>query len=83
MNITGIGEEQLKTLLRSNILKVTFTKLDKSIRVMVCTLMSELISTPLSISTARSGLPITVWDIEAQGWRSMKPENIISVEKLN
>ena len=62
---------------------VTFTKVDKTIREMFCTLKQEWLPTNTSYTEVPNGAgnrPITVWDIEAAAWRSIKPETIIKLE---
>jgi len=76
-------KESLIKWLQENTLRVTFTKTDGSKRVMLCTLRRDLLpkkdTTVESKSRARPESIISVWDLEAKGWRSFKFENVISV----
>ena len=83
LNIQVVGRQRLVDILKDKIVIINFIKKDGSPRAMNCTLIPELIDTTPSYSTPREYGPldiITVWDLEAQGWRSVKPETIISVE---
>lgn len=67
--------------LKTNIVQVKFTKVDGTERTMNCTLIEEYI-TPHEkktdrIKTNKDGL-VSVWDIDNNGWRSFKFENLIS-----
>jgi hypothetical protein len=60
-------------MLRKNIMSVTFTKVDGTERTMKCTLLPEYVPVPqghaMKESTAQN---ISVWDIDAAGWRSFR-----------
>lgn len=77
-----IEYNELRNLLRENVLRVVFTKLDGSEREMFCTLMPETIEGTFSPerqkkpSTNTRAIP--VFDTQIQGWRSIIVENIIS-----
>jgi hypothetical protein len=77
-----IEYNELRNLLRENVLRIVFTKLDGSEREMFCTLMPETIEGTFS-SDRQKNPPINtrtiaVFDTQIQGWRSMIVENIIS-----
>jgi hypothetical protein len=71
--------EQLRELLRTDIVIVTFTKKDGSTREMVCTTRADHIP-PVSGNSVPSDNLVTVWDCENAGWRSFKFDSIQSVE---
>ena len=74
-------EEELNTLLRENVLEVDFNKLDGDKRIMKCTKSFKIIpieNQPKSDKEPKKG-NITVWDINAKGWRSFRYERINSV----
>ena len=75
-------EEELNTLLRENVLEVDFNKLDGDKRIMKCTKSFKIIPTenqPKTDKETKKGT-ITVWDINAQGWRSFKYERVNAVK---
>ena len=74
-------EEELNTLLRENVVEVDFNKLDGDKRIMKCTKSFKIIpieNQPKSDREPKKG-NITVWDINAKGWRSFRYERINSV----
>lgn len=72
----------MKELLRSNIVEVTFTKVNGEKRVMQCTLIESYLPPPSGETqentekTSDTSMP--VWDIGANGWRSFRYDNVIS-----
>jgi len=70
--------------LREGVLTVTFKKVDGSMRVMKCTLapsyLPEDIRNQARILREDTGSNISVWDVEAGGWRSFRLDSITSVE---
>jgi len=72
-------------LLRHNIVEVTFTKVNGDERVMKCTLQPTYIPNAstrngeLVIERAASSNNVSVWDINANGWRSFRVVNVKSV----
>ncbi len=77
-------KESLVDTLRHNIVTVTFTKVDGTERVMKCTLMSEHIPNAPSTNGAivlkeSTANTLSVWDTEANGWRSFRVDNVKSI----
>lgn len=79
-------KEDLKVLLAQNVLVVDFTKLDGNKRVMTCTLREDMKPRAskddvLSQKKVRelSDAVVSVWDVNAKGWRSFRYERINSV----
>lgn len=81
-------KENLLDLLRNNLVTVTFTKVNGEERVMSCTLQSEHIpnatlsnnsSQVLRENSGRSDNNISVWDTQAQNWRSFRVGSVKSV----
>lgn len=71
-------------MLRSNIVTVTFTKVNGDERVMTCTLLSEHIpNAPITngevVVKQTTSNTVSVWDINANGWRSFRIENVKSI----
>lgn len=75
-------EEELSTLLRERVLKITFLKLDGDQRVMSCTKSWNLIPETKRPTSARESKPgtINVWDVNADGWRSFRYDRVQKVE---
>jgi hypothetical protein len=79
-------KEELKLLLSQNVVTVDFTKLDGDKRVMTCTLREDIKPTatktdPLSQKKVRevSDAVVSVWDVNAKGWRSFRYDRINAV----
>ena len=77
----------LKNLLEQNVLTVDFTKLDGDRRVMTCTLREDMKpratkTDAMSQKAVRevSDAVVSVWDVNAQGWRSFRYDRINSVD---
>lgn len=82
----SFSKDELKQLLIHNTVKVTFTKKDGTDRTMTCTLQ-EGIAIPHEKTTDRVKQPkddlLPVWDIEANGWRTITVPNIKMIESYN
>lgn len=71
-------------LLQEHVCEVTFTKKNGEQRTMICTLMPEFLpiyetEEGLSTTASKDGI-YTVWDLEADAWRSFKADSIISFD---
>ena len=79
----SISKQWLANILRENVATVTFTKKDGSERVMKCTL-KEGVAVPHEKTTDRVKEPkdeiLPVWDVEANGWRSITVPNLLTIE---
>lgn len=86
--LKGIPTQQdLKNLLAQNVLVVDFTKLNGDRRVMTCTLREDMKpratkTDPMSQRAVRetSDAVVSVWDVNAKGWRSFRYDRITSVD---
>ena len=79
-------EEILKSL-REGVCEVTFTKVNGERRVMPCTLREDLLpastkETTFRVLKDRETDVISVWCTDANGWRSFKLGNFISIKSL-
>jgi hypothetical protein len=79
--------EDLDKLLEQNVLVVDFTKLNGDKRVMTCTLREDMKppatkTETISQKKVRAMTPavVSVWDVNAKGWRSFRYERINSVD---
>lgn len=82
------GRKWLQDMLRMGTVTVTFTKKDGETRVMTCTLQESSIPVqhrpkPLvegQEQRKRSDANLSVWDVNAEGWRSFILANVTRVE---
>ena len=79
-------KSNLETLLKENVLTVTFTKKDGSNRVMSCTLRPDKLP-PLKEVTEenqaqrkQSDTSIAVYDLEKNDWRSFRVDSVTDVQ---
>jgi hypothetical protein len=77
----------LKMQLEQNVIVVDFTKLNGDKRVMTCTLREDIKppatkKDPMSTKKVRevSDAVVSVWDVNAKGWRSFRYDRINSIE---
>lgn len=82
--------EDLKNLLEHNVLIVDFTKLNGDARKMTCTLREDIKpratkADPLSQKAVRetTDVVISVWDVNAKGWRSFRYDRVNGVELVD
>lgn len=78
---TPATKESLVSLLKSTICKVTFTKVDGTIREMRCTLKEGTFTPPEKktdkVREVKEDV-VSVWDLDNNAWRSFKVGNVIS-----
>jgi hypothetical protein len=77
-------EELLETL-RNNVCTITFTKVNGEVRVMPCTLRTDIVpaykrKTPLKEATDKEKATVSVWCIDANAWRSFRFDSVSKVE---
>jgi len=82
--------EDLDKLLEQNVLVVDFTKLNGDKRVMTCTLREDMKPAatkkdPMSQEKVRkvSDAVVSVWDVNAKGWRSFRYERVNAVDVVD
>ena len=80
-------KEDLKNLLEQNVLVVDFLKLNGDKRVMTCTLREDMKpratkDDAMSQKKVRevSDAVVSVWDVNAKGWRSFRYDRVNSVD---
>jgi hypothetical protein len=82
----AVLKDWLRGILHEQPVTLTFTKKDGTIRVMRCTLNESVVPQVVSESdTAKTPRKVTedaqsVWDIEAQGWRSFRWDSLTGIE---
>ena len=74
--------EELNKQLKESTLVVTFNKLDGDERVMTCTKSYDIIPDENRPKTEKEPTKgnVTVWDINAKGWRSFKYDRVTKVQ---
>ena len=90
-NLKGIPtREELINLLKTNVVEVTFLKLDGDQRIMPCTLKEDLLppakkDEPLTQKKVReiSDKVIAVWAVESKGFRSFRYDRVKSIKVLD
>ena len=76
---------ELQSQLQKEVLEVTFTKVNGDKRVMNCTLMEGILpSNPTEEAKKEDKKKVnedvlSVWDVDASGWRSFRVKNITRV----
>ena len=86
-SLKGIPKKaDLKNLLDQNVVVVDFTKLNGDKRVMTCTLREDMKPPATKTDTMSqkkvreiSDAVVSVWDVNAKGWRSFRYDRINSV----
>ena len=80
----------LKAQLEQNVLVVDFTKLNGDKRVMTCTLREDIKPAATKTDTMSqkkvreiSDAVVSVWDVNAKGWRSFRYDRINSVNIID
>lgn len=71
-------KHRLVSLLKDNIMEITFTKVDGTERTMKCTLKPTLLpeSTKTNGAHKTPDYCLAVWDVEKNGWRSFRVHNV-------
>ena len=85
--VDSTQKQEILENLRTGEVTVTFTKVNGDNRVMTCTLNEAVIpkpdkKDPLTQKKVRAINPevCSVWDVNAQGWRSFRWDNVVEVE---
>ena len=86
------GRQWLKDLLKEQEAVVTFTKVSGDVRIMTCTLDPSVVPPAPAPKALAEGEMVkakkenadvcSVWDINAQGWRSFRWANVTNVEYM-
>jgi hypothetical protein len=83
--MTIFTRDGLIDMLRHNIVSVTFTKVNGEERVMRCTLQTDYIPNAptqngeLVVEGKPTSNNVSVWDIDANGWRSFRVANVKNI----
>ena len=71
----------MRELLKNHVCEALFVKVDGSTRKMICTLKEDYI-TSVSAGTTDPEDVITVWDVEAEAFRRIKPSKMLKLKVL-
>lgn len=76
---------ELQTQLQTEVLEITFTKVNGDKRVMNCTLMEGILpsnTTENKTDKKVNETILSVWDIDAKGWRSFRMDAVTQVRQI-
>lgn len=79
-------KEDIRELASKNVVEVTFTKVDGTVRVMRCSLQEKYLPPLMNDSeTTSKDNPnvLAVFDIVAAGWRSFRIDSVSHMERVN
>jgi hypothetical protein len=79
--MNNFSKFELKQLAENGIVTVVFTKVDGTERTMNCTLLSEYLPVPQKqqlLTEDTQPDTLSVWDVDAKGWRAFKVSNVKS-----
>ena len=83
-----LSKIELKENLSKSIAKVIFTKSDGTLRVMNCTLLTDLLPQKKldenirHIPRRENDEVVSVWDLDNKGWRSFNVNSVIEVQYI-
>jgi hypothetical protein len=72
--------DELISLLRKEVVEITFDKLDGEERVMPCTLIESFFPDPKKETTQKNDKVVAVWAIESKGFRSFRYDRLKKVK---
>jgi len=79
--MNDIEFETLKNLLKTNVMVVTFNKVNGEKRIMNCTLREDILPEVNSDSTRKkSDNVLSVWDVGVNDWRSFRYDSVTSFQ---
>ena len=76
---------ELQTQLQTEVLEVTFTKVNGDKRVMNCTLMEGILPSNTTENKTDKKVNediLSVWDVDANGWRSFRMNAVTQVRQI-
>ena len=82
---TTYSQEQLEKILSKGLSKITFFKVDGSLRELTCTRDMSIIPEDMHPSSTtnrvKSSTTVTVYDTEADLWKSFLVENLVTIDR--
>lgn len=81
----NMNRDSMVEVLRENVVQVTFTKKDGTVRVMNCTLQESFLPESNTESSNRkiNDNLVTVWDVDVNGWRSFNCSSVQTFGVMN
>lgn len=76
---------ELQTQLQTEVLEITFTKVNGDKRVMNCTLMEGILPSNTTENKTDKKVNediLSVWDVDANGWRSFRMNAVTQVRQI-
>ena len=76
---------ELQTQLQTEVLEITFTKVNGDKRVMNCTLMEGILPSNTTENKTDKKVNediLSVWDVDANGWRSFRMNTVTQVRQI-
>lgn len=70
---------ELRKIIHNDVVTVVFKKKDGSTREMLCTTLPSILGLSGDVYSEPSETIVTVWDLENEGWRSFKFDQLISL----
>lgn len=83
MNQFNISKNELEYILKNSTLNIQFKKLNDEVRTMFCTLKESFLPEIKNKNDNKNNNEdlLVVWDIDKNGWRSLRISNLISVQE--
>ncbi len=84
LDVKQLDADQVRQLLRENVLKVVFVKSSGEQRVMRCTTKPDQIPPQPDREASRRPSPaVTAWDLDIAEWRSFRHDRLVSVDVVD
>ena len=79
--IVGYNKDTLLSMLHCRVVEMKYRKADEEVRILRGTLKEDLVPKQVKAEDEESPSPnlVTLWDIDAQGWRSIRTDRIMDV----
>lgn len=78
-------QNELKSMLRNNIVELTFDKINGDRRIMECTLLPKYLPDKINktidsdlLTATENNHYLAVWDLKSEGWRSFRFDRVVS-----
>lgn len=82
---TTYSQEQLETMLSTGLSRITFFKVDGTLRELVCTRDMSIIPEDMhptsTTKRVKSSTTVTVYDTEDDSWKSFLVENLVTIDR--
>lgn len=82
---TTYSQQQLEAMLSTGLSRITFYKVDGSLRELVCTrdmsIVPEDMQPTSTTNRVKSSTTVTVYDTEDDCWKSFLVENLVTIDR--